>query len=483
MKLFQMYKNLPITTKAGVWFLICSFLQKGISMITTPIFTRLLTAEEFGRFSVFNSWYGILSIFVTLSLSSGVFSQGLIKFEDDRYRFSSSMQGLTLTLVVFWTLVYILFADFWNSVFSLTTVQMLALLMLCFSSSAFSFWAVEQRTQYNYRQLVILTVIVSVAKPLLGIFSVLSCEDKVTARIISITVVEIICYSYPFVQQIRKGRCLFHNFYWKYAVTFNLPLVPHYLSQTVLNSSDRIMIERMVGSNEAGIYSLAYSVSMMMTLFNNALGMTIGPWMFRMIKAKQSRSIEKIAYPALVFVAMVNLLLIALAPEAVRIFAPVEYYDAIWIIPPVAMSSFFMFMYDFFARYEFYFEKTKGIMYASIIGAVLNIVLNWLFIPVFGYIAAGYTTLACYMVYVFMHYVLMSRACKEQWGTGDVYSIKTLVCISSMFIALGFVIMFTYNNVLMRYGILCFFTIIMYMNKKSIFRFISHLLQVKRGND
>ena len=66
-KLIKKYKSLPVQIKASFWFLICSFLQKGISMITTPIFTRLLSTSEYGEFNVFNSWYSIAFIFVSLS--------------------------------------------------------------------------------------------------------------------------------------------------------------------------------------------------------------------------------------------------------------------------------------------------------------------------------------------------------------------------------------------------------------------------------
>ena len=63
------YKNLPVQMKASFWFLICAFLQKGISAISTPIFTRIMTPAEYGQYGVFNSWYGIVTIIVGLSLT------------------------------------------------------------------------------------------------------------------------------------------------------------------------------------------------------------------------------------------------------------------------------------------------------------------------------------------------------------------------------------------------------------------------------
>ena len=111
-KLVEKYKSIPIQARAAFWFLICSFLQRGISMITTPIFTRLLSTSEYGQFSIFNSWFSVVTVFVTLNLYSGVFMQGLIKYDKERKVFSSSMQGLTVTLVGIWTVIYLLFHNF-----------------------------------------------------------------------------------------------------------------------------------------------------------------------------------------------------------------------------------------------------------------------------------------------------------------------------------------------------------------------------------
>lgn len=138
-RVFNKYKNLPVQMKASFWFLICAFLQKGISMLTTPIFTRLLTTVEYGQFNVFTSWLGIITIFVSLNLSYGVYTQGLIKFNEERNAFTSSLQSLTTVLVVFWIVIYLVFHDIWNEIFSLSTVQMLALLIMIWTSSIFGF--------------------------------------------------------------------------------------------------------------------------------------------------------------------------------------------------------------------------------------------------------------------------------------------------------------------------------------------------------
>ena len=476
------YKSLPVQAKASFWFLICAFLQRGISMITTPIFTRLLSTEDYGQIGVFNSWSGIITVIVSLQLSYGVYTQGLIKFNNERKIYTSSLLGLTTSLITIWLCIYMLFRNFWNGLFSLTTVQMLTMFIMIWTTSAFNFWAHEQRVYYYYKALVIVTIIVSIAKPALGILMVTHSDDKVTARILGLALVELVCYSWMYIYQMRRGRKFFSKKFWIYAIGFNMPLVPHYLSQTVLNSADRIMIQRMVGDSEAGIYNLAYSLSSIMVIFNTALSQTISPWMYQKIKDRKEKDIAPIAYITLLLIAAVNLILILLAPEVISIFAPITYHEAIWVIPPVAMSVYFMYAYDLFAKFAFYYEKTRIIMEASVFGALLNITLNYFFIQRYGYIAAGYTTLVCFMVHSIIHYIFMKKVCQEYCEGECPYDTKNIIVITFLFLITGFVFMVTYNYPFIRYGLVAVAIIAAFLIRKKIIKTIENIINLKKQN-
>lgn len=66
------YEKMPVVARASLWFVICGFMTRGVSLLTTPIFTRLLTTEQYGVYSVFNSWLEIVTIFASLKLGYGV---------------------------------------------------------------------------------------------------------------------------------------------------------------------------------------------------------------------------------------------------------------------------------------------------------------------------------------------------------------------------------------------------------------------------
>lgn len=479
-KYLKIYKDLPVQMKASIWFLIASFLQKGISTITTPIFTRILTTSEYGQYSVFSSWMAIITPIVSLNLFSGVYSQGVVKFESDRKRFSSSLQGLTLTMVVMWTVIYMICPDFWNNIFSLSTMEMLAMLILIWLSAVYSFWSMNQRIDFKYKGLVFVTLLASILQPMVSIVFILHSENKVLARIFGMIVVQLFLYSWMFLSMMMSGKEFFSKKYWMYALKFNIPLLPHYLSMNILSSSDRIMIGKMCDTSSVGIYNLAYSVSLIMTIFNTALLQTIEPWIYRKLKDKRVYDIERVAYPSFIIIAAVNILLIMFAPEVITIFAPKQYKEAIWVIPSVTLSVFFTFLYTFFATFEFYYEKTNYIAGATVGGAILNIVLNYIFIKRFGFIAAGYTTLFSYILFAVLHYYFMRKICKQYLNNIKPYNLKLIIGISIGSLGAGFLIMITYTNIILRYMLIIITFLILFVKRKKLIEIAKMLLDIRK---
>ena len=462
------YENLSTPIKASFWFLICGFMQKGMSFITTPIFTRLLSTSEYGKYSIYNSWYAIISIFATFNLSYGVYMQGLVKFKNDRDVFTSSLQGLTTTIVLTCGTIYILFNKLWNKLFDLSIVLMMAMFIDMLAMAAFSFWANRQRVDYKYEKLVILSIFRAIVNPMIGIFAVTHTNNKVEARVLSSIVIDLITFAYLYFIQAKKGKQFYNKKYWMYALSFNFPLIPHYLSTIVLSQSDKIIIKYLCGSSKAGIYSVAYSLSQVMVIFNSALLNTLNPWIYKKINLKEYDEIGKVSYFMLIIIAFVNFLLVAIAPEIIDIMAPREYHKAIWVIPPIVISVFFMFMYSLFADFEFYFEKTKFIMLASVTSAGLNILLNFIFIKHFGFIAAGYTTLACYLLYAFAHYLFMRKINYDYMNSIKIYNGKLILFISLIFIIACTIIVFFYNCIIIRYVILGFIFLIILLKKDKV---------------
>lgn len=478
-KALNKYRALPQQVKASFWFVVCGFLQKAISLLTTPIFSRLLTTEEYGVFSVFSTWQSIIIIIASLNLSSGVYLRGLIKFEDDSEEFTASLQCLYTLNTLFVFLIYMLFSDFWNTLFDLPTSYMVVMFFDILMQAAFQFWSVRQRVNYVYQSLVRVTLLNAVLKPTMGIVGVLLCEDHVSARIFTMAAADALVFGWFFLALFFKPGKKFSTKYWKYALGYNLPLIPHYLSQMVLNQSDRVMINSIVGASAAGIYSLAYSAAVILTIVNQSVLNSYNPWMYKKIKEKDYGNIGNVSVAILLIIGVLNLMLMAFAPEAIAILAPSSYYEAIWVIPPVSMSVYFMFMYSLFSNFEFYYEKTKLMMVASVSGAVLNIVLNYIFIGLFGFLAAGYTTLVCYLCYCIFHYIVMRIILKKELPGQKIYDMKIILLVSVIFVAMGFAFMALYEHTAARYGLILLIGLGLIIKRRKVMEMLNMVLQLK----
>ena len=159
---------------------------------------------------------------------------------------------------------------------------------------------------------------------------------------------------------------------------------------------------------------------------------------------------------------------ITLAPEIIYVLAGSKYADAVWVVPPVAMSLLFLFYTQLFANIEFYYEEKYYLVGGSILSAVTNIVLNWIFIKIFGYVAAAYTTLFSFILFALCNYFCMIAVCKKHDLDWHIYNVKALVLLSIVFMAAGFVMMAFYNLLAVRILIVLIVLAIVFVKRKPI---------------
>lgn len=464
------YSNLSTEVKSSIWYTVCNLLQKCIGVITVPILTRLLTTSEYGLYSIFLAWLQLFEIPVTLRLSWGSYIVGLTKFNDDIERYTSSLLSLSFIITTLYLVLYLLFYKYVDKITGLSFELTLLIFAILYTMPVISFWSGLQKVCLRYKQMVIITIFISLFVPLIGICFIINntFSDKYQGMIYSRFIVQGIIAFILVLSFYKASYVIYNKKYWKYALSMNLPLVPYYYSLVLLAASSKIMIQNMIGSTEAGIYSVAYSAAMVMTLVNSSLNSAIQPWLFKKLKDNNYDGISKILSMSILVVAVINLLLIAFAPEAVAIFAPPQYYEAIWIIPPIAASVVIMFIYQHFVNIEFYFEETKKIAAASIGAAVVNIVLNHLLLPVYGYLISGYVVLISYLVFAVVHYVMCKKICiKNECPTGLVH-IKIILVIMIVFSLLALLLTIGYEMPLIKYVFILIVGVIAYYKREYL---------------
>jgi O-antigen/teichoic acid export membrane protein len=330
------------------------------------------------------------------------------------------------------------------------------------------FWMARQRFELKYKALSLVTIISAIFSPLIAIAFILSTESSLgVARLWGTNSVLIVVGLVFYLNIVRKSNRLFNKEIWKYALKFSIPLIPHYLAMHMLATSDRVMIQSMVGTTEAGLYGLAYTASMAINTAWTAIQGSLTPYVLDKLKKDRLDRIAIAAVPCLILFSIMCIVIVILAPEMILLLGGEKYRTGITLVPPLVASILFMQMYNLFSVIEFYHKRTVRIMLATFLAMLLNLALNYFAIQKYGHVAAAYTTLVCYIVYCAFHYYNMRRIEPRK-----IYSGKFLVVYSIIYIAVCFGCMIMYPYPFVRYCIVGALVLILLINRKSIMKYI-----------
>lgn len=406
--------------KAGAYYLVGNLFNKGIVFLTVPIFTRILSTADYGIITTYNSWISILSMVIGFALHMGI-RAAFIDFRDKIDDFMSVTTTFTiesgLILTAFVILGYNLI-DIHISIF---------LLVLCMlqgiSVALIQNYSMYLMMEYKYRDRTALMVFPSLISTCLSIIVILFVlrSNLYMGRIIPTAFVNICFGVWVIVLIYNKNKCRHNREYLKYSLGISAPLVLHGIALNILSQSDRTMITWLADSSQTGIYSLIYNFGMLATVITTSLEGIWTPWFMKKYQANKLQDINKLVidYVHLMTYSMVGLVLIG--PEIVKLLASEKYWEGIAIIPPVVLANYIIFLYTLYVNIEHFHKKTSYITVNTLIAASTNLVLNYLLIPKYGYVAAAYTTLISY----FVAFVLHARYAKKL--ASNLYPIKIFI--------------------------------------------------------
>ena len=177
--LWNKFKRMPENLKATLVFAIASFATSGINYLTTPIFTRLLTGAQYDTVAVYNSWFAIVRVFASMTLIfPGILNVGLYDHSENRWKYLSSMLGITSLCSVVLGIVYALCPGVFQSLLGLPNSLMVLMLLSCFALPATTFWTMKQRYEYRYKATFFVSVGSAVLAQAVAVAAVMLCEGK-----------------------------------------------------------------------------------------------------------------------------------------------------------------------------------------------------------------------------------------------------------------------------------------------------------------
>ncbi|MGL5765495.1 MAG: lipopolysaccharide biosynthesis protein, partial [Sarcina sp.] len=217
-----------------------------------------------------------------------------------------------------------------------------------------------------------------------------------------------------YIKELRNGKVFFSKKYWLFCLPIAIPIIFHNLSHLVLNQADRLMLDKLVGDSATGIYSFTYNIGIILNIVNMSINSAWVAWYFDALKDKLFSEIKSMVKNYIVIFTIITGLFLLGAPELVKILSAKTYWGGINLLPIIILGYYFVFLYTFAVNYEFYSKKTKFIALGTIIAAIINIVINVIYIPKIGMYAAAISTLIAYIVLFLMHEFIVRIVLKHK---------------------------------------------------------------------
>ena len=364
--------------KSGLWYTVANISIRAVAIITTPIYTSMLTTADYGRANTFNSWIDIFNILTCLCV---VYSIGRAKLDfPDRFdSYLSALQGLSSTFGAVVLVIAVLLRDQLSAWMHYEVPLVIALFVyLCISPSV-EYMMQRCRYLYRYKENIVISLITCVGQIVLSIALMLAfSSNRYVGKILGVMLPTFLLGLVFYVRFLKQGKVFYNKEYWLYALKIGLPMIPHAFALVILAQVDRIMIKDICSDAEAGLYNFGYSFATLLMIFTNAIGQAWLPWFNDQLFAGKREDIRNIQKKLTLLGSFLSLGFIAVAPEALMVLAmkSPDYWVAKYVVPPIVLGTLAQYYYTNYVNVEIFYKRTTIIAVGSVCAAGINYLLN-----------------------------------------------------------------------------------------------------------
>ena len=409
-----------------------SIVGRVINFALTPLYLlSLKEVSDFGVMAVMYSIAAFIAVVLTHGMETGFFNF-VRKEEEPQEVFNTAFSSILLISLVFSGLSF-LFAD---SIINLIGypgkgiyIKVFALILSLDALSAIPFaWLRHKEKAIKFASIRSINIVINV---ILTLFFFLLCpyllKNDLTSWISFFKIEDLVLYAFisNLVASLITFVLLLPQIKYKFGfankplrkkmLLYSYPLIFTGMAGIINETFDRVLLKKLlptdIADHEIGIYNAFYKLSMFMTLFVQAFRYAAEPFFFsesKQLDAKQSyaKIMEYFIYACL---AIFTVLVIAL-PYIAPLFITNEKYflnpDGMRIVPVLLIANMFLGIYYNLAIWYKLTHKNLYGAYIGIGGALLTLILNFVFIPKYGFVASAWATLAVYSSMTLVSYLV-----------------------------------------------------------------------------
>lgn len=373
---------------------------KLINFILVPFYTHILTTEQYGTVDLIFTICTVIVPLVMFNIGEAIMRYALDEDADHDKLFSISVVTIILGCGI--SLIIIPIMSLFN-ILSLYSKYIYIYIVICATKSVLtSFLRGKEQLKLYVSCNLLNTFLIAVFNIIFLSKLKMGIEGYLTAYILAEAVAVIFAF---FAGKMYKHitRFSFDFNLTKKMVAFSLAVVPNSLLWWVMNSSDRVMVTAMCDVSENGILAVAYKLPSLLTMMNTIL---MQAWKYSAIKEKDSKDRDEFSNKMLkqflrASTVIAASMILVIKPFTRILFA--ESYFISWESSVYLLLGFVFMGLGTFVGTIYYVEKNMvGNMLSALVGAIVNLLLNFFLIPQMG--AAGATLAACISYFVILMY-------------------------------------------------------------------------------
>lgn len=397
------------------YYLFSEGIVKASILILFPFFTEYLSKDDFGKLSLFWISVPFLSLFIDFSQRSYVKKVYITQ--------PGEIKATIYSLYIFCSIiffVYILFRWLYGIGGQYFLTPQLDYFVIL---SSFLFVIIEVYLSYIqikgiYKRYAVLYILKALFPYVLTVLIFLFAANYglATFPIVQITVFGLVCiiifrwFTRTFgVDKIRKVE-LKQNLVK--SLSFGAPLILGTLSATGLNVADRYIISYFDGDANVANYTVAYTIASILSAFYLATNKWWQRFILNAMKENALEKVRSVIWKYILAVLVIAAVIFLFRKQIVLLISNETYLEIVPIIPVLLIGMLFYFLYTLLFNIPFYFGKTTYVVMPAVVAFIVNLLLNFILIPIVGYKVAALTTAISYFLEFTIMYIVCIRKYK-----------------------------------------------------------------------
>ncbi|MBE3138618.1 MAG: oligosaccharide flippase family protein, partial [Actinobacteria bacterium] len=417
----------------GFGTIVPRFLNYGI---LTFFYTRIFNKAQYGVVTELYAWMVLLLIVLTYGMETGFFRFSQKK-EDYEKVYSTVLISLFVTSCLFVLLAFIFIKPV-SAILNYSNnhdyIRMFAAIVAIDAFCAIPFARLRKENRpvvFSFIKIMNVIITISVVLFLLkiapgiyknshGWFRRIYNPDYGVGYVFLANLIGSAVTLLMLLPFIIKTKIVFYKKVWLRLLNYSFPLLIAGLSGSINDTLDKVILRRMIGDETGlqtvGVYGAGYKIAVLMALFIQMFRFAAEPFFFERAKHENAKETYAFVMKYFIIIMLLVYLGINLYISGIQFMIGVNFREAIVVVPIVSMAYLF---YGIYVNHSIWYklnDLTRFGIYITLIGATITVLINVLFIPVYGYMASAWAHVAAYGAMIILSFIFAEKRYKVHYN-------------------------------------------------------------------